>query len=129
VNAPRSWPKSSLSISVGGESGAVHRNERPVAPGAPVVDVSREQLLARAGFTQNHDRGIGRRHFENPGQRHAQGGTLADDVIELVAVQPRAGDGRAPHAPSQRRRRSLSFEVAQLLATLHGEHHEVGEQA
>ena len=110
------------------EGGAVHRNERTVATGAPVVHVSREQLLAGAGFTQNHDGRIGRCDFEDPGQRDAQRRALANDVIELVRVLIRVRVEPATHAPAYWRR-PLSFEVAHLLAALHGEHHEVGEQA
>ncbi|MCY1456178.1 hypothetical protein D9M71_733780 [compost metagenome] len=43
-----------------GERTAVHCHEGPVAPGAEVVDMSRHQLFASAGFTNDQHAGIAR---------------------------------------------------------------------
>src|SRR5262249_10823441 len=42
-----------------GDGRAVERNERTVAPGAAVVDRSRDQFLARPAFAADQDRGRG----------------------------------------------------------------------
>src|SRR5579885_2934482 len=61
---------------------AVDAHERPLAPHAALVDGSGDQFFSRARFSENQDRGIGRRDhlylFEDSAQRDAG----ADDVPE-----------------------------------------------
>ena len=56
VNAPRTWPKSSLSKQAFGEGAAVDADERPVAALAQFVDGVRDEFLARARFAQQQHR-------------------------------------------------------------------------
>ena len=53
VNAPRSWPNSSLSSSVSGRARAVERHERPSARGDSRWISLGEHLLADAGLAQD----------------------------------------------------------------------------
>ena len=77
VKAPRTWPKSSLSISVGHERSAIDGNERLVAEDARKVDGLGDQFLARAAFAENEH-----------GMRALSG--FGDDAVELFHI------GRAP---------------------------------
>ena len=52
VNAPFSWPNSSLSISVGVTAPQLNDDERRRAPRAGVVDRAREHVLADAGLAE-----------------------------------------------------------------------------
>ena len=64
VNAPRSWPKSSLSSSCSGSADAVDVDERPGRPRAVVVDGLGREVLAGAGLAgQQHGRGRAGRHL------------------------------------------------------------------
>ena len=42
-----------------GQGAAVDRDEGPIGAAALVVEAARDQLLARAGLAQDHDRGVG----------------------------------------------------------------------
>ena len=46
----------------GGDGGTVHLDEGPLATRAEIMDGARDQFLAGAGFTQNENRRIRRRH-------------------------------------------------------------------
>ena len=59
VNAPFSWPKSSVSSSVLGNGRAVDGDERAVPPRAERVQRPREQLLAGAALAFEQHGGVG----------------------------------------------------------------------
>ena len=84
---------------------AVHAHERVTAAAAPAVHRAREQLLARAGLAEDHDRGVGRRHLEHPVECDAQRRRIADDVFEVVGVDARP-------ARETRARRRIGFPCA-----------------
>ena len=56
VNAPRSWPNSSLSNNGFRQRRAVDSDKRPVRPLAVAMNGARNQLLARAAFAANQTR-------------------------------------------------------------------------
>ena len=63
VNAPRSCPNSSLSMSVGGQRAAVDDDEGPVPARAALVDRPGDELLARAGLAEQQHRRVGGRNL------------------------------------------------------------------
>ena len=68
----------------GRERRAVHADERAAAAGAAIVDRPREELLARAGLAEEHDRRVGRCHFLNARDGETERRAVADDVLEFV---------------------------------------------
>ena len=68
----------------GRNSGAVHFHERPLVTRAEIVDGARDQFLAGAGFTENENRRIRRRHRLQLFQDFFQGKTFTDDLFEVV---------------------------------------------
>jgi len=68
----------------GRNGSAVHFHERPLAPGAEMMNRPRNQLFARAGLAENQNRGVGRsdglQFFQNSPQGHA----VTDDFLEIV---------------------------------------------
>ena len=61
---------------------AVDPDQRAVFARTAPVDFARDKVLARAGFTEDEDRGFRRRHHVNLADKLAQGGALADEVAE-----------------------------------------------
>ena len=99
MKAPRSWPNSSLSISVGGSAAQLTLDERRVAAAVPGVQRPREQLLAGAGLAQQQDRAVvGATSFTRSSAALSDR-TVADDLVE-----PRLG------GPGHRRRRRIDRE-------------------
>ena len=84
VNAPFSWPKSSLSSKPGGDGGAVQLDEGALAARAQAVNGARQQLLAGSGFALDEHGGVGGRHGLNLAQHVAQAGAFAHDVFKAV---------------------------------------------
>ena len=86
VNAPRSWPNSSLSISVGGSAPqSTTTNGRPCA--AEVVQRSRDQLLARAGLARDQHRDVASRRLRDVRHQPPHHRRATDHAAErLVAV-------------------------------------------
>ena len=82
---------------------------------------AREQLLARARLAEDHHRGIGRRHFQQAADGHAQRGRIADDVFEVVGVDDLVGSAGARRAAF----RTQARELAQLLCALDADRHQV----
>jgi len=61
-----------------GECAAVHRDERPVAPAAEVVDMPCDQLLARAGFANDQDAGLAGGDLLQVGEQRLRPGVFED---------------------------------------------------
>ena len=70
----------------GGQGGAVHRDEGPVAPRAVRVKAAGEQLLAGAGLAEEEDRRVGVGHLTDSLQRLAEGGAPPDDLAEVPSL-------------------------------------------
>ena len=68
----------------GRNSGTVHFHECPLATRAEIVNRASDQLLAGAGFTQNENRRIRRRHRLYLFQDLFQGRTFTDNLFEVV---------------------------------------------
>ena len=106
MNAPFSWPNSSLSISVGGIAPQSTHDERPARARARLVDRLGEQALAGAGLALEQDGRVGvgepRQHREDPAHRvagaeRAAPPRSADSCVavlaaERVEAQPAAAD-------------------------------------
>ena len=84
VNAPFSWPNSSLSIEPRRQRGAVQLDQRTVAPARGVVDRARDQLLAGSRLAEDQHGRVHRRDLLHLGQRRAQARRAADDLLEVV---------------------------------------------
>ncbi len=84
VNAPFSWPNSSLSTSVGGSAAQLTRTSARLRAAAARVQRAGEQLLAGAGLAEQQHRRVHRRHLSQARERHPQRGAVADDVVEVV---------------------------------------------
>ena len=99
VNAPRTWPNSSLSASVGIEGGDVHRHERPAAPAAVAVNRPGDQLLAGAALAGEHHAGFGRSDQRDPLEDLLHHRRAADQAVRLAVsiatAAPAAGWARA----------------------------------
>ena len=68
VNAPRRWPKSSLSSSVSGSAAQLTATNGPSARALGAVDAARDQLLAGAGLAlDQHRRSATRRRSPSAG--------------------------------------------------------------
>ena len=59
VNAPRSWPNSSLSSSVSDSAAQLMADQRPIGARRPAVDGPRQDLLADPGLAQDQHRDVG----------------------------------------------------------------------
>jgi len=83
VNAPRSWPNSSLSSSVSASEAQCPRAAGPFVR----VERARDQLLAGAGLAADEDGRRALRHLGDHGVDLAHGAAVADDVAgaELAA--------------------------------------------
>ena len=66
----------------GRDGRAVHANERASGPMRLLVDGSRDQLLAAAGFAQDQDRGIGGGDLVDQREHASQGRRRPDDFLE-----------------------------------------------
>ena len=64
---------------------AVHAHHRAGVPGAQLVNLRREQFLAGAGFAEQQDRRIGRRHELNLLQDMPDGAALAHNIAGALA--------------------------------------------
>ena len=110
VNAPRTWPKSSLSTSVGGDGAAVEHDEGPRRPAALAAWMAaREDALARARLALEQHRALAPRDPRQGGEdaphrgaRPEQGAEavvraqrLADLLVARVDAQGRAADAQA----------------------------------
>ena len=67
-----------------GNGGAVHLDQRFGASRTLVVEGAADQLLARAAFSEDQNRGIGRCHQLNLVQHLPQCAALADDLLVVV---------------------------------------------
>ncbi len=85
VNEPRLWPNSSLVEQLGRDGAAILADERLVAARAVVVQGARQQLLAGAGLAGDENRRVTRHHPLDEIECAAQGGTVADDLVEAIA--------------------------------------------
>jgi glutaredoxin len=79
VNAPRSWPNSSLSARLAGSAPQLTL----IAPPAHLVDRTRDELLARAGFAEQQHRGVGARHERDVAEDLPHRPARADNLAEL----------------------------------------------
>ena len=86
VNAPFSWPNSSLSSSVLGQRRAVDRDQVPLPLLARVVDGLGDQLLAGAGLALDQDGALGPGDVADQLEDAVHLRVLADDVVEAVAL-------------------------------------------
>ena len=84
VNAPFSWPNSSLSSSPVGMAAQFSLTNVRAFRGLRVVHGAGDEFLARAGRPADQDGGVGRRDGFDRLQHRSQGRALADDVAELV---------------------------------------------
>ena len=95
VNAPRSWPNSSLSSSVSGMRRAVDaRRTAARARGCARWISSRDQLLAGAGLAGDEDVAVGRGRAANGGTHAMRGSAHADETcaaFQLVFANHRPG--------------------------------------
>ena len=99
VNAPRTWPNSSLSSSASGMRRAVDRDERPLAAPAARVERARDQLLAGAALAGDQHRGVG---VGDPlDQRRATCASPGSSPSSVVEA-PRLGDARGAGASPRR---------------------------
>ena len=88
VNAPRTWPNSSLSISSSGNRRAVDFDEGVVAAAAQRVNGPRDQFLAGAVLAVNQHAAVGRRRHRDLLAQLPHRVALADH--RLRAIDPRA---------------------------------------
>ena len=84
VKAPRSWPKSSLSIRLGGRAAQLTTTNGPLRPRALVVDGAGDELLADPCLAEDENRGVAGRHLPHFVEYVQQGVRAADDVLEAV---------------------------------------------
>ena len=82
VNAPFSWPNSSLSSSVSGIAAQLIATNGPFARGLSCVDRAGDQLLAGAALAQKQDRNVGRRHFFDCSQHRLDLRATANDTLD-----------------------------------------------
>ena len=88
---PFSWPKSSLSISVGRQRRAIDPHEGPrVPPAALSAAPARSNSFATAGRSTEQNVRVGRRDLLQPGQRGLKTVRSADDLVEIVTVPDRS---------------------------------------
>ena len=103
VNAPFSWPKSSLSIRSRGNGRHVDGDERAVLALAVVVQRARDQFLAGAGLAGDHHRQIGLHQARERAVDLLHRGRTADErhALDLLDVRlaRRAGLRLAQRAP------------------------------
>src|SRR5712664_355101 len=67
----------------GGDRGAVQLDERALAASAQIVDSARDQFLPGSGLAIDQDRRIGWRYGLDLLQHAPQGGTAADNLLEV----------------------------------------------
>ena len=70
----------------GGDGGAVHLHERPVAARTAVVQGARDELLASTGLAMDQDSSVARRHARHRIEQGAQRRIAADDLVEIVLI-------------------------------------------
>ena len=84
VNAPLSWPKSSLSIRDSGRAAQTHLYERLVRAVRAVMDGLRDPLFAHAALAQKQHGGVRAAHLLNQGVNALHRLRAADDGIHPV---------------------------------------------
>ncbi len=84
VNAPFSWPNSSLSSKPAGNGRAIQLDEGAIAARAQAMNGARQQFLAGAGLALDEHGRIGGRHGFNLLEHLAQARALAHDVFEAI---------------------------------------------
>ena len=84
VKLPRSWPKSSLSMSCGETAPQLSGRKALVAAPGELVNGLRRQLLAGAALPDQHDRGRGRRHAGQLVVEHLHALRAAEDAPEAA---------------------------------------------
>ena len=85
MNAPFSWPKSSLSISAAGSAAQLTLMNGFPAAGCAGVDGARDELLAGAGLAEDQHGRVGRRHLSHAvAAPPRSAGAAADDLLEVV---------------------------------------------
>ena len=94
VKAPRSWPNSSLSISVGGSAARLTGDERLARARRVVVDGARDQLLAGAGLAGDEHRRV-----------EAAARPISFQIASIAALVPTRPAARSARG---RRRRGLA---------------------
>jgi hypothetical protein len=82
VNAPRSWPNSSLSITPAGSAAQFSLDQDLRLAPAEVVDGPDDQLLAGAGLSRDENGGIGAGDLAHAGLDGQHRPRLSDDVPE-----------------------------------------------
>ena len=102
VNAPRSWPNSSLSSRFSGKRRAVDRDQVPLPVLARIVDRLGDQLLAGAGLPLDQDRALGPRDVPDQLEDLVHPRVLADDVVEAVVLLELLAELEAPRPASAR---------------------------
>ena len=80
VNAPFSWPKSSLSMSVGASAAQFTLTSGACATRAQLVERAREELLAGSGLAEQEHGRRRRRDALELAERASERGALADDA-------------------------------------------------
>ena len=86
VNAPRSWPNSSLSSRFSGQRRAVDGDRFPCAVLARIVDGLGDQLLAGAGLPLDQDGALGPGDVADQLEDAVHPRVPADDVVEAVVL-------------------------------------------
>ena len=114
VNAPRSWPKSSLRRSSRLSAAAVHRLEARGPPRAQPVERRRHQLLAGARLADDQDRHVHGGDALEASEERLHGSALADEALEarqrplarpVLGHGSRLSGGRVGETPSYPGRR------------------------
>ena len=109
VKAPRSWPKSSLSISVSGMPAQLTATKGSSRRGPSVVDRAGGELLARAALAADQDR--------HPGVGDAPDG--AEDLLHRFAAAEQIAQAlRLLHLRPQADDLALEIAALQQLADL-----------
>ncbi len=141
VNAPRTWPNSSLSSRLSLECAAVDADERPAGPAAELVDRLGDQFLAGARLPQQQHAGValghlpgdavdllhGRRGANDAGDRRTRAGVVGgvggghargeEDCDENAALAEQIGMGQGNRPNYIRTWKAISFASRFLGAT------------
>ena len=110
VNAPRTWPNNSDSISSSGNRRAVHFDERAALAPAGVMNRARHQFLAGAVLAENQHAAVGRRRQRHLLAQVVHRRALAHHRVLLLPI-----DLGAQHA-------ILGFEIALAQRVAHHQH-------
>ena len=84
MNAPFTWPNSSLSIRLAGTAPQFTLTQGPCVRGAAAVQGAGDQLLARARLARDQDGGVGAGDAIDFLQHREERAALPDHLVELV---------------------------------------------